>query len=338
MRSTPPSLNSCTISTADGDKMTEKVIVIGAGIGGLCTALLLAPTGREIVVLERDGPLASTDPDELFRSWKRNGVAHLRQSHAFLARLRTIMKTAHPALLDELMANGVREITFDMMLTPAQQERYRAAPEDTELTIITSRRTTLEMTMRRYVETLPNVSLRCGFRVSRLVTHMAADGIIDVTGVEGEDNGTPVTLTADIIALARQYGRYGYRRVTVLLRPAGWWVNHKRVERIWRREGLKVPPKQPKRGRLWLADGSCIRLRPEYPNHVWSYDFVEDRTHNGRKFRMLNVIDEFTRECIAIRIDRKLKSTDVIDVLSDLFILRGVPEHIRSDNVLRVER
>ena len=105
----------------------------------------------------------------------------------------------------------------------------------------------------------------------------------------------------------------------------GWAVNVKRVERIWRREGLKVPQKQPKRGRLWLNDGSCIRLRPEHPNHVWSYDFVEDRTHDGRKYRMLNIIDEFTRECLAIRVNRKLRSTDVIDVLSDLFILRGVP-------------
>jgi putative transposase len=139
-------------------------------------------------------------------------------------------------------------------------------------------------------------------------------------------------LTADIIALATQYGRYGYRRITAMLRAAGWAVNVKRVERIWRREGLKVPAKQPKKGRLWLNDGSCVRLRPERPNHVWSYDFVENRTHNGRKFRMLTVIDEFTRECLAIRVDRKLRSTDVIDVLSDLFILRGVPGHIRSDN------
>jgi transposase InsO family protein len=140
-------------------------------------------------------------------------------------------------------------------------------------------------------------------------------------------------LTADIIALARQYGRYGYRKIAELLRStAGWIVNDKRVERIWRREGLKVPTKQPKRGRLWLSDGSCIRLRAERPNHVWSYDFVEDRTHDGRKYRMLNVIDEFTHECLAIRVSRKLKATDVIDVLSDLFILRGVPEHIRSDN------
>jgi putative transposase len=148
------------------------------------------------------------------------------------------------------------------------------------------------------------------------------------TGPDDEER-----LTADIIELARQYGRYGYRKIAELLRTtAGWVVNDKRVERIWRREGLKVPAKQPKRSRLWLADGSCLRLRAERPNHVWSYDFVEDRTHEGRKYRMLNIIDEFTHECLAIRIDRKLKSVDVIDVLSDLFILRGVPERLRSDN------
>jgi transposase InsO family protein len=140
-------------------------------------------------------------------------------------------------------------------------------------------------------------------------------------------------LTADIVELARPYGRYGYRKIAELLRSRGGWVvNDKRVERIWRRAGLKVPAKQPKRGRLWLADGSCIRLRAERPNHVWSYDFVEDRTHDGRKYRMLNIIDEFTHECLAIRIGRRLKAVDVVDTLSDLFILRGVPEHIRSDN------
>ena len=139
-------------------------------------------------------------------------------------------------------------------------------------------------------------------------------------------------LTANIIALAKQYGRYGYRRITALLRTGGWAVNKKRVERIWRREGLKIPAKQPKRGRLWLNDGSCIRLRPERRNHVWAYDFVEDRTHDGRKFRMLCIVDEFTRESLAIRVARKLKALDVIDVLSDLFILRGIPAHIRSDN------
>jgi transposase InsO family protein len=139
-------------------------------------------------------------------------------------------------------------------------------------------------------------------------------------------------LTADIVELARQYGRYGYRKIAALLRGAGWLVNDKRVERIWRREGLKVPARQPKRGRLWLNDGSCLRLRTERRNHVWACDFVEDRTHDGRKYRMLNIVDEFTHECLAIRIARRLNSADVIDVLSDLFILRGVPAHVRSDN------
>jgi putative transposase len=139
-------------------------------------------------------------------------------------------------------------------------------------------------------------------------------------------------LTAEIITLARDYGRYGYRRIAELLRRAGWLVNDKRVERIWKREGLKVPMKQPKRKRLWLNDGSCIRLRAERANHVWSYDFVHHRTHDGRAYRMLNLVDEFTRECLAIRVARKLNSTDVIDVLSSLFILRGVPAHIRSDH------
>ena len=139
-------------------------------------------------------------------------------------------------------------------------------------------------------------------------------------------------MTADIIRLASRYGRYGYRRITAMLRSEGWTCECQAGRAHLATGGLKVAQKQPKRGRLWLNDGSCIRLRPEHPNHVWSYDFVEGRTHNGRKFRMLNIIDEFTRECLAIRIDRKLNSTDVIDALSDLFILRGVPGHVRSDN------
>jgi putative transposase len=139
-------------------------------------------------------------------------------------------------------------------------------------------------------------------------------------------------LVADITMLATRYGRYGYRRITALLNERGWKVNHKRVERIWRREGLKVPQKQPKRGRLWLNDGSCIRLRPEHKDHVWSYDFVTARTADGRAFRMLTIIDEYTRECLAILVGRRLTSEDVIDQLFNLFILRGIPEHIRSDN------
>ena len=139
-------------------------------------------------------------------------------------------------------------------------------------------------------------------------------------------------LTADIIELARQYGRYGYRRVTALLRNAGWHVNRKRVERIWRREGLKVPQRQPKRGRLWLNDGSCIRLRPEYPGHVWAYDFVEGRTHDGRKFRILAIIDEASRECMALLVARRIRSADVLAILADLFVIHGPPARIRSDN------
>jgi putative transposase len=139
-------------------------------------------------------------------------------------------------------------------------------------------------------------------------------------------------LTDDIIELARKYGRYGYRMVTGMLNQSGWHANHKRVERIWRREGLEVPRKQPKKGRLRLNDGSCVRLRPERRNHVWSHDFVEDRTHDGRKFRTLNIIDEFTKEALTIRVERKLNSTDVVDALIDLLILRGPPEFIRSGN------
>jgi putative transposase len=132
--------------------------------------------------------------------------------------------------------------------------------------------------------------------------------------------------------LACAFGRYGYRRITALLRREGWQVNHKRVERLWRREGLKVPQRQPKRRRLWDNAGSCLRLRPAHRDHVWSYDFVQSRTHDGRAFRMLTIINEFTRECLAIDVARRLTSEDVLERLSDLFIRRGVPEHIRSDN------
>ena len=139
-------------------------------------------------------------------------------------------------------------------------------------------------------------------------------------------------LVADMIKLAKQFGRYGYRRIATLLREAGWSVSDGRIARLWRREGLKVPQKQPKKGRLWLNDGSCVRLRPEYRNHVWSYDFVHCQTDDGKVFRTLNILDEFSRECLAIKVERKLNSTSVIDALTDLIILRGSPAFIRSDN------
>ena len=132
--------------------------------------------------------------------------------------------------------------------------------------------------------------------------------------------------------LASQYGRYGYRRITALLRIEGFIVNHKRVERIWCQEGLKVPQKQPKRRRLWFNDGSCVRQRAEYPNHLWSYDFVADRTHDGRPIRILAIVDEYSRECLALVVKRRLTSQDVLDCLRDLFVERGAPEYIRSDN------
>jgi len=135
-----------------------------------------------------------------------------------------------------------------------------------------------------------------------------------------------------MIHLAGKYGRYGYRRITVLLKQEGFRVNHKRVERIWRQEGLKVPKKQPKRGRLWFNDGSCIRLRPTHRNHVWSYDFMADRTHDGRPIKILTVLDEYSRECLAIVVERGLRSDDVLDCLTELFVKHGPPEHIRSDN------
>lgn len=139
-------------------------------------------------------------------------------------------------------------------------------------------------------------------------------------------------LTTAVVDLARQYGRYGYRRITVLLQQAGWRVNHKRVERIWRQEGLKVPKKQPKRARLWLADGSCVRRRPTHRNHVWAYDFVAIRTQDGRPLRLLTIVDEYTRECLAITVARHLRADDVLHHLAELFVQRGAPAHIRSDN------
>ncbi len=135
-----------------------------------------------------------------------------------------------------------------------------------------------------------------------------------------------------MIELATTYGRYGYRRITGLLRGEGWPVNHKRVARLWRREGLKVPQTQPKRGRLWLADGSCVRRRPAYRHHVWAYDFLAARTQDGRPLKILTVVDEYSRECPAIVVARRLRATDVLETLAELFVTFGVPAHIRSDN------
>lgn len=147
-----------------------------------------------------------------------------------------------------------------------------------------------------------------------------------------EPDPTDERLRARIIALAKEYGRYGYRTITWFLQREGWDVGKDRVYTIWRQEGLKVPAKQPKRARLWRADGSCVRLRPTHRNHVWSYDFVAERTHDGRVFRILNVLDEYTRECLASVVARRIGSQEVILLLAELFVHHGVPQHIRSDN------
>jgi 2-polyprenyl-6-methoxyphenol hydroxylase-like FAD-dependent oxidoreductase len=188
--------------------MTETVAVIGAGIGGLCTALTLAPTGRKIIVLERDASPPSDDPDTVFHEWRHTGVGQLRQSHAFLARLRSIIKTEHPGLLEDLLALGVRELPFEAMLSEMQRETYEPEPDDAELTIITSRRTTLELAIRRYVEKLENVTIQSGFLVRRLLTQKRTDGVIDVLGVIADSAGGEVTVKADVVVDAS--GKSGF--------------------------------------------------------------------------------------------------------------------------------
>ena len=164
-------------------------------------------------------------------------------------------------------------------------------------------------------------------RACRLVNQPRGTQRYQPTQREDEDR-----LTQAIVALASQYGRYGYRRITALLKRDGWEVGKDRVERIWRREGLKVPQRQKPRGRLWLNDGSCVRLRPERTNHVWSYDFVSAKTYDGRTVRMLNLIDEHSRECLLVRAERRWSSAKVIEALADVMVIKGVPEHLRSDN------
>ncbi len=169
-----------------------------------------------------------------------------------------------------------------------------------------------------------NVSERLACRViGQLRTTQRYQPIVDPSKVR---------LRERIVELATQYGRYGYKTITSMLQLEGWTVGKDCVLSVWQREGLQVPQKQTKRARLWLGDGSCIRLRPTRKNHVWSYDFVSEQTHDGRKFKILNIIDEYTKECLASFVARRIRSQDVIFVLADLFIEHGMPEHIRSDN------
>lgn len=177
----------------------RRAIVIGSGIAGLCAALALAPRGWQLTLLDRDGPPPEGDADSAFDSWQRRGVGQLRQSHAFLARLRGLIGTHHPALLRALLDAGVRELGFEMMLTPYQRARYRPAPQDAELTVVTSRRTTLELVMRRYVATLPGVTLRTGVMVRGLVAERAGRPVPHVTGLTATTDAGSETLHADLV-------------------------------------------------------------------------------------------------------------------------------------------
>ena len=179
--------------------MDEEILVIGAGIAGLCAALALGPTGRPVTLLERDGAPPSGDADEAFRDWNRRGVGHLRQSHAFLARLGKIIKADHPALRQAFLDLGVRELGFDGMLTPTQKANYKPKPEDAEFTILTSRRTTLELVIRRYVETLPNVTIRSNTMVRKLLTEKDPSGVLKVVGVAADDPTGPIEIRASVV-------------------------------------------------------------------------------------------------------------------------------------------
>ncbi len=177
----------------------------------------------------------------------------------------------------------------------------------------------------------------CGGAGARAVRFVGTAGRLRGQG-RGTQRYTPMLrsdeegLTRAIITLASQYGRYGYRRITARLRSAGGEVGQDRGQRIWRREGLKVPQKQRPRRRLWLNDGAGVRLRPEGAKPVWSYDFVSAATHDGRTLRLLTLIDEYTRECLAIRLARRLGSQEGIETRAEVMRVRGIPEHLRSDN------
>jgi len=147
-----------------------------------------------------------------------------------------------------------------------------------------------------------------------------------------EPRADETTLRQSVITLAAQCGRYGYRRVTGLLWQEDWQMSRSRVARIWRQEGLKAPQKQPKRARFWLGDGSCVRLRPKYRNDLWSWDCVMARTEDGRAIKILTLIDEYTRESLAIYAARRIRAHEVIELLADVMTARGIPEHLRSDN------
>jgi putative transposase len=167
---------------------------------------------------------------------------------------------------------------------------------------------------------------RCSERHACLVVGLSRS-LVRYIARQREDEAA---LIKEIHKLATRHSRYGYRRITVLLQREGLKVNKKRVHRIWKSEGLSLPQRRPRRRKRGATGG--IVNKAEYPNHVWSYDFVEDRTERGAKLRILVIIDEYTRECLALRVERSIPASVVIEVLEWLFLTRGVPKYVRSDN------
>jgi putative transposase len=144
--------------------------------------------------------------------------------------------------------------------------------------------------------------------------------------------GDDDSLQLALVRLAKQYGRYGYRKIAALLRIEGWQVNHKKVERLWREEGLQIPQRHRKRKRLYHKDSSIIRLRPKYQNHIWSIDFVHDKLTNGRPYKMLTVLDEYTREALCVAAKSRMGNAEVLEALYPLLLKHGRPVFIRPDN------
>ena len=174
--------------------------------------------------------------------------------------------------------------------------------------------------------------LETEFDISERRACLAVDQPRSSQRYEAKVPGDEAALVKRMLELACEHPRYGYRLITAKLRQEGWQVNRKRVYRLWRKEGLKVPQRRRKRRHLGSSANACHRRKAEHKNHVWTWDFVFDRTTSGSPLKWLSIVDEYTRECLALKVDRSITSEDVIDALAELFAMRGVPEHIRSDN------
>ncbi len=238
------------------------------------------------------------------RVWEQARSSVYARRHATKSRPRRCRRGPVGAAPDAVLVGHIRRV---LETSPFHGEGYRKAWAKLRVAGIRTSKERVRRLMREH-------DLQAPHRVGHAHGPKAHDGTI-TTEAPDAMWGTDMTAT-----------------VTIGEGSACWTVNHKRIERLWRREGLKVPQKQPKRGRLWLADGSCIRRRPAYRHHVWAYDFVADRTQDGRPLKLLTIVEEYSRECLAIMVARGLRSIDVLETLAELFVTHGVPAHIRSDN------